>query len=1138
MMAKISKIAVPGVTEPYDIEAYKALSIPFGQVDSTSTDTAYTAQIEGITSLYDGVCVYLKNGIITSNKNGFTLNVNGLGAKPVYGTLAAATKSGTVFNINYTMLFVYNSSRVSGGCWDIFYGYNSDTNTIAYNVRVGSTPPATSNKLVKYGIAFTKTDGKLLSSNTTGTTATSKALTSVEFDPYAPMYYYPTTAVAANGVPAASYTYEQYSTVDLRYSFNAGATLVAGSPVYIRCVPQSDGTVKLDGNNCIVQTLPSTDDSKVYIYLGYAYSTTNIFFDIKHPVYCIRDGRREFWHGDKHYWTDITNPPSTYTPSSHTHNYTDINGLGSLATVNTVPWSSVTDTPPTYTPSPHSHDYAPIVHTHVLDDIIDADDKQDKMFIGQIDNAGADNYVTAADILGAFNQNKDICITYTDNEFGVLKFTSWNTAGNGTVIAANAIIQANNHLYVYDLHAYTGSNTWIHEAYALAPESHDHSWNEIINPPDFALTDSPEFTGIPTAPTPTADNDSMQIANTSWVRARIDGLGTVFNLKGTKTNAASLPTTNNIIGDVWYVAAESVGYIWLKDEGNTERWEKFGEPIELPATYTPSAHSHAWSEITSTPATYTPSAHTHDYAASSHSHAWSAITNPPSSYTPSGHTHAWANISDPPSSYTPSAHTHTWANISNPPSSYTPSAHSHAWSQITNTPATYTPSTHTHSDLAPINSPQFTGNPTAPSPNEEDNSTAIANTSWVNSAISSAIEALPDLPETYTPSAHSHAWSEITSTPATYTPSAHTHTWVNISNPPSSYTPSAHSHAWSNITSPPASYTPSSHSHSWSQITNTPANYTPSSHSHSWSEITNQPTIPTASTITPNDLDYTASVGTLTEYAHADHVHQIPRIPIVHVNGYNSDADDIYIVSDDENFYQSFRAGQYFYLENLTDITPHSDCTCYYGQYWSAPFVSDGLPLSQVLGPNAHVLCVMVEDARDELCIRIVGSYETSKIITITLTSETDINDNLVWNITPAFSKIDWTAIEAGEKIALIYYNENVYTWSGAKINTRVSSFVNRISLVFTKLTSVSNMLNTVFTYGNKLKLSAIAISKRAADWSEPNSTTGVEILDDVNLLVEGWHDQYTVQDTTLIIGDVPVEEINILPTPDPGGER
>lgn len=142
MMSKISKIAVPGVAEPYDIGT---LSIPFGQVDSTSTDTAYTAQIEGITSLYDGVCVYLKNGVITSNKNGFTLNINSLGAKPVYDTLAAATRSGTVFNVDYTMLFVYNSSRVSGGCWDIFYGYNSDTTNLeeALTPLMGTTETLT-----------------------------------------------------------------------------------------------------------------------------------------------------------------------------------------------------------------------------------------------------------------------------------------------------------------------------------------------------------------------------------------------------------------------------------------------------------------------------------------------------------------------------------------------------------------------------------------------------------------------------------------------------------------------------------------------------------------------------------------------------------------------------------------------------------------------------------------------------------------------------------------------------------------------------------------------------------------------------------------------------------------------------------
>lgn len=60
----------------------------------------------------------------------------------------------------------------------------------------------------------------------------------------------------------------------------------------------------------------------------------------------------------------------------------------------------------------------------------------------------------------------------------------------------------------------------------------------------------------------------------------IQGLGTVFDLKGTKATIQDLPSTDNEIGDVWYVVSEQVGYIWLND-GTTDRWEQFGSPIDL-----------------------------------------------------------------------------------------------------------------------------------------------------------------------------------------------------------------------------------------------------------------------------------------------------------------------------------------------------------------------------------------------------------------------------------------------------------------------------------------------------------------------------------------------------------------------------
>lgn len=107
--------------------AIYANGIHYAQVDATSTATVFTATIDGITEYYDGLTIILKNGIITS-ESGFTININNLGAKPCYSSMATATRETTIFNINYTMMFVYDSSRVSGGCWVCYHGYNALSN--------------------------------------------------------------------------------------------------------------------------------------------------------------------------------------------------------------------------------------------------------------------------------------------------------------------------------------------------------------------------------------------------------------------------------------------------------------------------------------------------------------------------------------------------------------------------------------------------------------------------------------------------------------------------------------------------------------------------------------------------------------------------------------------------------------------------------------------------------------------------------------------------------------------------------------------------------------------------------------------------------------------------------------------------
>lgn len=269
--------------------------IPYGEVDSTSTSTAFTVQIPEITELVDGVCMYVKNGVVTSAAN-CTLEVNNLGAKPLYSSMAAASRSTTIFNINYTMLFIYNENRVAGGCWDVFYGYDSDTNTIGYQVRTNSMSLPMSSKVYRYRLLFTSADGThfVPANNSTSTNATaSRTVTTEKIDPFGTIRYYGTTAaVDVNVNPSASALWQQYN-ITLGYSFNrtgAALTLTPWKPVYLKCAPQSDASAIIDPNNPYVQDLPTVEDGKIYIYLGVATSATTMELTLNHPVYEYKSG--------------------------------------------------------------------------------------------------------------------------------------------------------------------------------------------------------------------------------------------------------------------------------------------------------------------------------------------------------------------------------------------------------------------------------------------------------------------------------------------------------------------------------------------------------------------------------------------------------------------------------------------------------------------------------------------------------------------------------------------------------------------------------------------------------------------------------------------------------------------------------
>lgn len=222
--------------------------IPFGACDSTSTATSFTVTVPGIDKLEDGVCCLVKNGVVTS-ASGFTLNVNGLGAKPIYSNMATGNditptspkRESTIFNINYTMLFIYSSSIIDNGAWICYRGYDANTNTVGYQLRGNSHTLPVTGSVYRYRLLFTSADGThFVPSNTSTSTSasTAKVVNQDAIDPFGEIVYYNSrTVLSADSTPETSSLWSQYAFA-LGYSFNrTGAALALDNPkpLYVKC---------------------------------------------------------------------------------------------------------------------------------------------------------------------------------------------------------------------------------------------------------------------------------------------------------------------------------------------------------------------------------------------------------------------------------------------------------------------------------------------------------------------------------------------------------------------------------------------------------------------------------------------------------------------------------------------------------------------------------------------------------------------------------------------------------------------------------------------------------------------------------------------------------------------------------------
>lgn len=306
-------------------------AILYGKVDSTSTSTVFTATVDGLDELVDGTTIMLRNGVVTS-ASGFTLEVNDLGALPVYNNMAtgnditptAPARDTTIFNINYTMIFTYVASDiVEGGCWICWRGYDGNTNTIGYQLRTNSSTLKASDTGYKYRLWFTSADRtKWVPANTsTSTSATAaKTMNTRPIDPFGPIVYNSTNGTVTANADVPKATIWTVYTLDARYSYmKSGFSLTYPAPVFVKCTPQSNGSAVMSE---LVQAFPNSNDGKIYIFLGIAYSASSMELRPEHPVYYHDGTAVRLWTGAA---------ASSVSPATATPNMDGTAAVGSSA---------------------------------------------------------------------------------------------------------------------------------------------------------------------------------------------------------------------------------------------------------------------------------------------------------------------------------------------------------------------------------------------------------------------------------------------------------------------------------------------------------------------------------------------------------------------------------------------------------------------------------------------------------------------------------------------------------------------------------------------------------------------------------------------------------------------------------------
>lgn len=224
-----------------------------------------------------------------------------------------------------TLFLIYNSTWVTNsifpaagatsrsnitGSWIVLNGYNTDS-IETYTEYPGETTGTTG--LWANSILMRTSDGRWSSIVTSSSTATTHTKSSELFMLGSKIWWTPNTVGANTALHTAwRAIYSFRRRIDFRYSSNCGTTLTAGKPVYL-VGKVNNGYFALD-DTWWTQTLPTSEDGKVYVLVGGAYNTHQVDLYENNEWYWFKGGsvRPYGGSGGKITFGDVNNPLYTY----------------------------------------------------------------------------------------------------------------------------------------------------------------------------------------------------------------------------------------------------------------------------------------------------------------------------------------------------------------------------------------------------------------------------------------------------------------------------------------------------------------------------------------------------------------------------------------------------------------------------------------------------------------------------------------------------------------------------------------------------------------------------------------------------------------------------------------------------------